>query len=416
MNRSTNSPRTRWLFATSIALAALLAASITSADAQRTTGSGHSLQVVATGLNNPRGITIAPNGSIYVAEAGLGGSELIVSEDGSGVCVGNTGSVVKIRGDNVVDVATFPSLADAVDDDGPGPGAPACDVPGSGIAATGPADVAIEADGDLLVTVGLGGDAAFRAQLPEQYRAQLGTLQQVKPDGTVNTEADLTAFEESRDPDGAGADSNPFGVASTHYGRRVVVDSGGNDVLEIDAWGGVRRYVSSFPRLAPAPFTPPSCFGDLPEEAQMAFPPAGAPIPPQAVPTSIVVGPDGAYYVALLSGFPFVPGTAAVYRVDPASGHFTTFASGLSHVMGLDFGPDGSLYVAELVTSSLLEAEICDGGVGAIVQIRNGEKTVITDEILLPGGLVVDHYGAIYVTSGAILPGQGEVVKIPLAD
>jgi hypothetical protein len=42
----------------------------------------------------------------------------------------------------------------------------------------------------------------------------------------------------------------------------------------------------------------------------------------QAVPTSVAVAPDGAYYVGQLTGFPFPVGGARVFRVvrPPAAG------------------------------------------------------------------------------------------------
>ena len=48
--------------------------------------------------------------------------------------------------------------------------------------------------------------------------------------------------------------------------------------------------------------------------------PPGAQMPMQSVPTSIVKGPDGAYYVGELTGFPFQVGAARVWRLDDQNG------------------------------------------------------------------------------------------------
>jgi hypothetical protein len=40
-------------------------------------------------------------------------------------------------------------------------------------------------------------------------------------------------------------------------------------------------------------------------------------VPQQSVPTSVALGPDGAWYVGELSGFPFTPGTARIWRIVP---------------------------------------------------------------------------------------------------
>ncbi|MBK9233068.1 MAG: hypothetical protein IPO15_20065 [Anaerolineae bacterium] len=48
-----------------------------------------SFQVVAEGLNNPRGMTFGPDGGLYIAEAGVGGSTCFTFPDGSQVCWGH---------------------------------------------------------------------------------------------------------------------------------------------------------------------------------------------------------------------------------------------------------------------------------------------------------------------------------------
>lgn len=369
--------------------------------------------VVPGGLNNPRGIVIGNNGSLFVAESGRGGTQAVTDESGFTRCVGTTGAIARIRAGVVERIANFPSYADAADPDGPGPAPGSCDGEDVGVAAVGPAGLAIDANGRIGVTVGLGGDLAFRNSLPAEMAGGMGVLSRVEHDGSVTVLSDLADFEEVHNPDGRDIDSNPYGLIGTHYNSWLVVDAGGNDVLEVTSSGVVRRYVTALPVLPPAAFSPPSCFADLPPQAQANFPPEGAMIPPDPVPTSLTVGPDGAYYVALLAGFPFVPGTAAVYRVDPRSGRFDPFVTDLTHVIDLQFGPDGSLYILQLTDGGLLEAEVCDEPApGSLIHVAKGVRTVLADDLLIPGGLAVDAYGAAYVTTFSVLPGGGGVVKI----
>src|SRR5215471_17313658 len=111
-----------------------------------------SVDVIATGLNNPRGITISPDGSLFVAEAGTGGSgPCIPSSDGTTPCFGTSGSITRVNLRTGVQerVATgFPSLASP---DGGG--------------AIGPAGISFQGQGNGFITIGLGADPALRSKL-----------------------------------------------------------------------------------------------------------------------------------------------------------------------------------------------------------------------------------------------------------
>src|SRR4051812_35769628 len=62
-----------------------------------TVASGATVTLVASGLNNPRGIAFGPEGGLYVAEAGTGGATPCgVGPDGQAVLFGLTGSVTRI--------------------------------------------------------------------------------------------------------------------------------------------------------------------------------------------------------------------------------------------------------------------------------------------------------------------------------
>ena len=128
-------------------------------------------------------------------------------------------------------------------------------------------------------------------------------------------------------------------------GRFVIADAGGNAIDRASFFGRVSN-LAVFPnRLVPNPF-------------------GGPDIPMQAVPTSVVEGPDHQYYVSQLTGFPFPPGGANVYRVDPRSGNATVFAGGFTNIMDLAFGRDGTLYVLEISHSGLLSG--ADGAIFAV--------------------------------------------------
>jgi len=126
------------------------AAFLTVALAVPTMAQEPTVEVLADGLNNPRGVKVADDGSIYVAEAGFGG-DTCLGEGAEAMCYGPTGSVVRVTPDGVERVVEVLNSG------------------ASGPEAGGASDTAIAADGTLYVVINLGADPASRADMPEAF-------------------------------------------------------------------------------------------------------------------------------------------------------------------------------------------------------------------------------------------------------
>ena len=139
-----------------------------------------------------------------------------------------------------------------------------------------------------------------------------------------------------------------------------------------------------------------------------------------AVPTGVVKGPDGALYMSQLTGFPFPVGGANVYRIDPRGGPPTVYASGFTNIIDLDFGKDGTLYVLEMDSDSLLVGPD-EGGTneGALYTVgwRGKPKQQVelpAGTLTHPGGVAVGRRGDLYVTNRSDEADFGEVLKLDL--
>jgi hypothetical protein len=321
------------------------------------------VEVVITGLDNPRGLAIGPEGGLYVVEAGRGGTGPCQTLRMALQCYGATGAVTRLWGGKQERVVT--DLPSQVDPAGQ---------------AVGAHDISFLGRGGAYLTLGFGGDPALRSNFGPDG-ALFGTLVHVPASGKWKVIGDISAYETSANPAGGPIDSNPFGIVAEPNGR-VVTDAGGNDLLRIAANGTIST-------LAVFPSRPAR--------------------PTDAVPTGLTVGPDGAYYVGELTGAPFAAGAARVYRVVPGSTP-QVFLEGFKAILDLSFGPDGSLYVLEFAGGATMLALP-----GRLFRVfPDGTRQVVLDGLDHPTSVLVDDDGTIYVTNRGISIGNGQVLKVQL--
>jgi hypothetical protein len=241
--------------------------------------------------------------------------------------------------------------------------------------------------------------------------------------GRKSVWGDLAAFEARVNPHPAEVDSNPFDVAALSGGKALIADAGANALIISTAKGRL-DWVATLPDelvptdwikgLAGCPDAPPdfAFVCGLPEM-----------FPAEAVATSIAIGPDGAWYVGELKGFPAGPGQSRIWRIERGTRHAdcgtsdrcSVVADGLTSIVDLAFTPSGKLDVVELDEGGFLPLELGMPGLGGTVDrcdVHTGACSVLASGLTMPIA-VAEKGSSTYALVNALIPGAAQVIKLP---
>jgi hypothetical protein len=359
-----------------------LAACVLALTGLATTAGATTITTVATGLDNPRGLTFLPNGTLAVGEAGHGGDVCV----GGAVCVGATSQVSTINlanGTHTPIVTGLFSLELVAEGAVLGVG---------GLSTQGGRLLGIEGEFPQEVSdVSCTGQPSDCPQVLAAARGTAGTLGQVTPGkwrtiaGVGASDFQWTVDHQSEFP-GSEEDSNPYGVLG-QSGFSYVADAGSNLLDSVGANGTI-SVLFRFPDPVPA-----------------------EPFPVDAVPTCVTRTPNGRLYVADLAGRIWRMtngGTAATLVLPSTSGmHFT----------GCQADHAGNVYFVSIFSGTPFPSPMS----GSLIKLSStGAISTVVPNLNFPNKLAIGFDGSIYVsvntvcpaTPGPCGPATGSVVRI----
>lgn len=349
--------------------------------------------VIASGLEGPRGLRFGPDGYLYVAEAGTGGTTSTIGQctqvpggpGGPGPDTGGlTARISKISPTGkVTTVASgFPSVTIG---------------PGGANGTIGVADV-VFLDGTLYALVGGGGCSHGN---PNKNDAS-GIAKVDLKTGSWHLIADIGAWLKTHPTKYESADDfEPDGTLYSmiaHDGKLLTVEPNHGQVISVTTDGDITQVIDIS-----------ASEGHI-------------------VPTSIAAR-GGTLFVGNLNLFPIDPQWARILTISrsdqddfdnlppglqPEQGYrIVSSKAGFTTVVAVDFGPDGLLYALELSDGAGLPTP----GLGKVVRVlHSGAIEDVVTNLSVPTGMIFGPDGRLYVSNlGAAPAGAGQILRFDIS-
>ncbi len=322
-------------------------------------------KVFATGLNNPRGLKFGPDGYLYVAEGGIGGTDSstgcaqVIPPVGpyKGSVNGSRISRIDRSGTRTTWVDNLPSSVNAMGD------------------VSGVGDVAFIGNTLYAAITGAGCSHGVPS-IPN-------SIIKINSNRTWSRVANLSEFIMAHptlheEPDDFEPDGDWYSLINVD-GVLYSIEANHGELDRITTGGMVSRVVDVS-----------ATYGHV-------------------VPT-VSAFHNGNFYIGNLDTFPAPHGGSRIFKVTPG-GQISVFADGFNMILGVAFDQLGGLYVLETTTNNPFPTP----GTGDIVRIDpSGSRQVITSGLTFPTGMTFGPDGKLYVsTNGFGFPeGAGNVVQV----
>jgi sugar lactone lactonase YvrE len=317
--------------------------------------------MLADGLDSPRGMTIGPDGLIYVAEAGTGGDTEFTDDTGEVWRNGFSGRI------SAIDPATGTRTTVAEDLPSQARGEP------PEVETIGPADVAFIGSTLYYVQTHGGDGYGFPDNPTGVYRIDAsGDATLVADIGQFNIDNPVSDVTGGVQPD-IEPGGNPYAMVARD-GALYVVDGNQNQLMRVSTSGAITRVTE---------------FSGHPVSTGITYRQSGGP-----------------FYVAYLGQGPFLPEAGKVVSVASPSGAITEVASGVPMLTDVTFGPGAQLYALQF-------AEPFSPFTGAVHRVNSdGTMTPVVTGFTFATSMEFDGDTLYVLNDGLSALGSGQVWQV----